>query len=78
MAFMFVDSHCHLTFPELHGRIDAIRTDMAAARWSSAQRSRSFHAFTISQSALTTSGPALVSIPTTKTLKSRPSSVWLN
>jgi TatD DNase family protein len=29
---MFVDSHCHLTFPELHGRIDAIRTDMAAAR----------------------------------------------
>lgn len=32
MAPMFVDSHCHLTFPELHGRIDAIRTDMAAAR----------------------------------------------
>ena len=29
---MFVDSHCHLTLPELHGRIDAIRTDMAAAR----------------------------------------------
>ena len=29
---MFVDSHCHLTFPELHGRIDAIRADMAAAR----------------------------------------------
>jgi len=28
---MFVDSHCHLTFPELHGRIDAIRADMAAA-----------------------------------------------
>ena len=20
---MFVDSHCHLSFPELHGRIDA-------------------------------------------------------
>jgi TatD DNase family protein len=29
---MFVDSHCHLTFPELHDRIDAIRADMAAAR----------------------------------------------
>jgi len=29
---MFVDSHCHLTFPELHGRIDSIRADMAAAR----------------------------------------------
>jgi len=31
MAPMFVDSHCHLTFPELNGRIDAIRADMAAA-----------------------------------------------
>jgi TatD DNase family protein len=31
MAPMFVDSHCHLTFPELYGRIDAIRADMAAA-----------------------------------------------
>ncbi len=29
---MFVDSHCHLTFPELHGRIGAIRADMAAAQ----------------------------------------------
>jgi TatD DNase family protein len=29
---MFVDSHCHLTFPELHGRVDAIRADMAAAK----------------------------------------------
>lgn len=29
---MFVDSHCHLTFPELHGRIDAIRAEMASAR----------------------------------------------
>ena len=29
---MFVDSHCHLSFPELHGRIDAIRADMAAAQ----------------------------------------------
>jgi TatD DNase family protein len=29
---MFVDSHCHLTFPELHDRIDAIRADMANAR----------------------------------------------
>lgn len=28
---MFVDSHCHLDFPELSGRIDAIRADMAAA-----------------------------------------------
>ena len=29
---MFVDSHCHLSFPELHGRIDAIRAEMAAAQ----------------------------------------------
>ena len=29
---MFVDSHCHLSFPELHDRIDAIRAEMAAAR----------------------------------------------
>ena len=29
---MFVDSHCHLTFPELHGRIEAIRAEMASAR----------------------------------------------
>ena len=28
---MFVDSHCHLTFPELHDRIGEIRTAMAAA-----------------------------------------------
>jgi len=28
---MFVDSHCHLAFPELRTRIDAIRTEMAAA-----------------------------------------------
>ena len=29
---MFVDSHCHLSFPELIGRIDALRADMAAAQ----------------------------------------------
>ena len=29
---MFVDSHCHLDFPEFAGRIDAIRADMAAAQ----------------------------------------------
>lgn len=29
---MFVDSHCHLTFPELHGRIAAIRAEMVSAR----------------------------------------------
>ncbi len=29
---MFVDSHCHLVFPELLGRIDAIRAEMAAAQ----------------------------------------------
>jgi TatD DNase family protein len=29
---MFVDSHCHLGFPELRARIDAIRADMAAAK----------------------------------------------
>jgi TatD DNase family protein len=29
---MFVDSHCHLTFPELHGRIDDIRHAMQAAQ----------------------------------------------
>lgn len=28
---MFVDSHCHLSFPELADRIDAIRADMAQA-----------------------------------------------
>ncbi len=26
---MFVDSHCHLSFPELHGRIDELRREMA-------------------------------------------------
>lgn len=29
---MFVDSHCHLSFPELLGRIGSVRDDMAAAR----------------------------------------------
>ncbi len=29
---MYVDSHCHLTFPELQGRIEAVRAEMAAAR----------------------------------------------
>jgi TatD DNase family protein len=29
---MFVDSHCHLTFPELHGRIDELRREMAMAQ----------------------------------------------
>ena len=29
---MFVDSHCHLSFPELSQRIDQIRADMTAAR----------------------------------------------
>ena len=28
---MFVDSHCHLSFPELAERIDDIRADMVAA-----------------------------------------------
>ena len=28
---MFVDSHCHLSFPELAARVPAIRQDMAAA-----------------------------------------------
>lgn len=28
---MFVDSHCHLTFPELHARVDSVLADMAAA-----------------------------------------------
>ena len=28
---MFVDSHCHLSFPELHGSIDDIRSAMRAA-----------------------------------------------
>jgi TatD DNase family protein len=32
MVAMFVDSHCHLAFPELHGRIEAIRADMATAK----------------------------------------------
>jgi TatD DNase family protein len=29
---MYVDSHCHLSFPELQARLDAVRSDMAAAR----------------------------------------------
>jgi TatD DNase family protein len=29
---MFVDSHCHLSFPELHDRLADIRRDMAAAQ----------------------------------------------
>lgn len=29
---MFVDSHCHLTFPELHARVDSVLADMAFAR----------------------------------------------
>ena len=29
---MFVDSHCHLSFPGLIERVDAIRADMAAAK----------------------------------------------
>jgi TatD DNase family protein len=29
---MYVDSHCHLTFPELRQRIDVVRAEMAAAR----------------------------------------------
>lgn len=29
---MFVDSHCHLSFPELQSRLADIRSDMAAAR----------------------------------------------
>ena len=28
---MFVDSHCHLGFPELHAQIDRIRAEMAEA-----------------------------------------------
>lgn len=28
---MYVDSHCHLSFPELHDRVPEIRRDMAAA-----------------------------------------------
>jgi len=29
---MFVDSHCHLSFPELHGRIDELRLEMQRAQ----------------------------------------------
>jgi TatD DNase family protein len=29
---MYVDSHCHLTFPELHERIDDVRAEMARAQ----------------------------------------------
>lgn len=29
---MYVDSHCHLGFPELHDRVAEIRSEMAAAR----------------------------------------------
>ena len=30
--FMFVDSHCHLTYPELKDRLPAVREAMAAAQ----------------------------------------------
>ena len=33
---MFVDSHCHLSFPELHDRIDDILSAMAQAQVSRA------------------------------------------
>jgi TatD DNase family protein len=33
---MFVDSHCHLSFPELSARLDSIRAEMALARVSRA------------------------------------------
>jgi Tat protein secretion system quality control protein TatD with DNase activity len=29
---MYVDSHCHLSFPELHDRIDEVRSAMAEAQ----------------------------------------------
>ena len=29
---MYVDSHCHLSFPDLYSRIPAVRADMAAAQ----------------------------------------------
>ena len=29
---MYVDSHCHLSFPELHSQLDAIRRAMADAQ----------------------------------------------
>ena len=29
---MYVDSHCHLTFPELHGRMPELRSAMSAAQ----------------------------------------------
>ena len=29
---MFVDSHCHLAFPDFDGRIDEVRAEMAEAR----------------------------------------------
>jgi TatD DNase family protein len=29
---VYVDSHCHLSFPELHDRIDEVRRDMAEAQ----------------------------------------------
>ena len=29
---MFVDSHCHLNFPELRDQLSTIRADMAAAK----------------------------------------------
>jgi TatD DNase family protein len=33
---MYIDSHCHLSFPELHARVPELRLAMAAARVSSA------------------------------------------
>ena len=33
---MYIDSHCHLSFPELHARVPELRREMAAARVSRA------------------------------------------
>ena len=78
---MFVDSHCHLSSPELIDRVPEIRAAMAQAKVDRAlcicttleefpQRARAWRPGT------TTSGAAWASIRTKRTARSRPSTTW--
>ena len=74
---MFVDSHCHLSFPELRSQLDRhpcaemADAQVSTVRSASARRSRSSTACTRSRLRTTTSGPASACTPTTKRQPSR-------
>ena len=75
---MFVDSHCHLSFPELAGQLPRDprrhgRGRRSTGRCASAPRWRSSSASTRWPPATTTSGAASACIRTTKTCPSPPS-----